>query len=595
MDATRTTGWAAPLFAEKSAWRAAMTAAANCDQLHSGMFQHSESLLQKFHHRQFVVAEAAQVLRKLGYKIEFLNGRIHVDDAEERRIAKRIEAQIKCAGGINVAGAIFHSLRSVYDAANERYSTTRNTGTSLQQRSPTVPLAYLLNLCVEHLDGSSTDPSVVQAAINDSVTIGVSYAAIFDLEPYSTFEIIFRSGEALPIFLQELSVFDGIFTLAQARPSVVEATLRELFGWVDEALAVKALGGSVNQVARIADAVLKSPLDSHLPTIFRLADFNVIGVSPPILAAVLKSLSHRAGVPNRNYLLPREQTKVDFWFKPLIEFPDGRYLLMNRSWCAPAFYEAIAAALRKEDPVTDSRIGTAFEQLVRGELTAAGITVKSGTYIAGGVDGECDAVVETANCVILIELKKKPLRRLSRSGSDVDILFDLSESLLAAMTQIGQHELLLRRHGSLELKQGGSTHRIDLHNRQIERVVLSLLEFGAIQDRAVITQILETLVRSRLGAKDPKFADKIVAVQRRADALRDQERELAGYRASDQGRPFLNCWFLNLDQFRTIVQEADSNDSFQRSLFMTRHIVTGSLDLYRDQGYMKGLHSGSNL
>ncbi len=252
---------------------------------------------------------------------------------------------------------------------------------------------------------------------------------------------------------------------------------------------------------------------------------------------------------------------------------------MDRSWCAPAFYEAVASAVREKVPETDSSIGLAFERFIKSELTAHGVRTVSGTYSVNGQDGECDAVIETATHIIFIEMKKKPLTRKARSGSDVNLLYDLSESLLAAQCQIGKHELLLVKHGMLNLHDGASNYCIKLNGRAVERVALSPVEFGAMQDRNVISQILTTVMTSRLIATDAKNANQVNKVQKKGEELLRQNKELASLQPAAR-TTFINYWFLSLGHLLTILQGVSTNDSFQSSLFTTRHITMGSLDFY---------------
>jgi len=253
---------------------------------------------------------------------------------------------------------------------------------------------------------------------------------------------------------------------------------------------------------------------------------------------------------------------------------------MDRVWCAPAFYEAVASSVRPRVPNADSFIGLAFERLVKAELEAHGVRVVSGTYNIGSQEGECDAVIETADRIIFVEMKKKPLTRKSRSGNDINLFYDLSESLLAAMCQIGRHEILLFKHGSIELQDGSETYTVERNGRAVERVALSPVEFGGMQDRGVISQVLKTMTTSKLSAVDASNAHSINKVQKKGQELLDQYNELAKIQSDTKGVTFMNCWFLSLGHFLTILQGVSSNDSFQSSLFTTRHVMMGSLDFY---------------
>ncbi len=587
-DATRQNQWKAPPLSNKEAWRTALASAAIHDQLYNGSLRHSTDLLRKFHSRQVAIAEAVKYLRSLGYDAAIHGGRVQISESIQEAIARRIESGVKRAGGLNVASNIFNALAASYDPAIERYHVARQADTVGKTRDPGVPWAFLLNICVKHLDASVRDPSKQREACEEAVKLAQAFAATFDIEPYNIFEVLFRAGEPLPRLLQELTLFDGMFTLLQGRPSTVASVLRGLFSWVDDAIARKILGASIDQIALVAEAVLHLPGSPHTPFVFTPDAIKIPGLTGVALNQVLNAFCHQAA-PNQSYLLPHDQTKVDFWFRPLVQTPSGHYILLNRSWCAPALYEAVAAALRPFVRNFDGSVGIAFEVYVRRELAAHGIHVKSGIYQVGGTTGECDAVVETDDLIIFLEFKRKTLCRTSRSGQDVTIFVDLSDSLLAAMEQMAGHELVLCQQGYLDLNCKGVTERVEWRNRSVERVALSLLDFGALQSRAIVSQIMQTVQHAQISAKSPEYAKQLAKVQNRIKALAQLENQLSLHRPRAAGPPFMNCWFINLGHLAMLLDGVTSNRAFKDSLLATRHLMTGSLDLSLDHRYKQSL------
>ncbi|MEM8721495.1 MAG: hypothetical protein AAGE84_19745 [Cyanobacteria bacterium P01_G01_bin.39] len=61
-------------------------------------------------------------------------------------------------------------------------------------------------------------------------------------------------------------------------------------------------------------------------------------------------MSHESNLVNQNFYIPDELINIEFnnYFqhKPLIKSNTGKYLLVSSVYCAPAFYEAIAAKVR---------------------------------------------------------------------------------------------------------------------------------------------------------------------------------------------------------------------------------------------------------
>ena len=595
IDAVRAHYWLAPPLSNEVAWRKALTAAANYSAINPSTFRNHGDHTRQLNQRQYAVAEAIKKLRSFGYTVTIAGGRAEIKHQEQIRIADCIESHLVKAGGVEIAQSIFQFMKKRYDSSQERYYTARRTSTIGRDGGPSsLPVAYLLNLCVKHTAPRTAKGTQAEMAANSAFALATAYAATFDVEPYNTFDTFFHTGSKLPQFLREIAVYDGMFNLAQARPSWVEKSLRCLFGWLDDDIALQSLGWTIDQAALVASSIFKitgGELGPRLFSVDRLAK-QIPGLAPSILTSILSAFSHQAGDVNCEYKLPYEQAEVNFWFKPLIEQSQGTYVLMDRSWCAPAFYEATARAVRDRVPNTDSFIGLAFEKLVKDELAAHGVHVVSGEYSLGNQNGQCDAVIETSDRIIFIEMKKKALTRKSRGGSDVDLFTDLSESLLATMCQIGGHEILLFKHGSLELQDDSTTYVIERNGRAVERLALSPVEFGGFQDRGVISQVLKTMTTSTLSAIDVKNAQRISEVQSKGEKLLKQYEELAKLQPDEEWTAFMNCWFLSFGQFLTILQGVSSNDTFQGSLFTTRHITMGSLDFYFEHAQALALKAG---
>jgi len=145
-------------------------------------------------------------------------------------------------------------------------------------------------------------------------------------------------------------------------------------------------------------------------------------------------------------------------------------------------------------------------------------------------------------------LKKKPLTRRAQAGSDVHILLDIANSLLDAQVQSGWHEARLRIHGYLDLTSPKGTARLELKGRSVERIALSLLQFGSFQDRMLLKQFLEaSMTVDTFDMKDPALKSKFDKLNATLHELREQLAALhPGARQLDQ--PFFHCWFLSVPQ-----------------------------------------------
>ena len=113
--------------------------------------------------------------------------------------------------------------------------------------------------------------------------------------------------------------------------------------------------------------------------------------------------------------------------------------------------------------------------------------------------------------VILIEVKKKPLTRRARAGSDLSLVLDLAQSLLEAQEQAGNHEMRLLREGYLDLNENGETYRVQLNGRSIERIALSFTDFGSFHDRLFLEKFLNAIIRLKFGVADSRYERQFTA------------------------------------------------------------------------------------
>jgi hypothetical protein len=501
---------------------------------------------------------------------------------------QKLDADVKDYGGFDLARETLAAISHLYDATQARFHLCRRVP-QLPTKPPRamLPRGYLLNLCVKHSEPRSMSVGSMAPFRNSIEKRATALAACMNVEPYSIFEYMFSDARSLPRQLQKIALYDASFALFQLRPTDVPRVLRGVFDWVDEGEMKARLGYTVDEAAAVSEAILRLANAPVEPIVFssRLLEAEV---NLSTISAVLRDLTHQVP-PNPDFLDPSEACEVNFWFRPLLK-QDDAFVLVNASWCAPAFYEAIAGALRDAFGDIGSQIGLGAERFVRRELGSHGLNVSSGKYTCAGQDGECDAVIETDNEIVLLELKAKALTRRAREGSDVHLLLDLADSLLAAQVQLGQHELLLRRHGALELKQpDGSTYHLNLAGRDIERVSTTLLDFGGLHDRTILHNVMNVLSTTRYDAHDKAYRMKFGELKEASRRLLEQTQELVAFDGRLGGNPFFACWFLSIPQLLVMLDDVHDPQSFRQALRITRHVHMATLDFYVEYAEAKKL------
>jgi len=276
----------------------------------------------------------------------------------------------------------------------------------------------------------------------------------------------------------------------------------------------------------------------------------------------------------------------DFFQRPLLSADRKSYWMLDRSLCALPCLEAVLGVLRTSHKDFDDRLGTPIETFVREQFAAHNVPTLTGNYRVDGEEGECDIVVETSEAIIFLEIKKKPLTRRAQAGSDAHVLLDLANSLLAAQVQAGWHEVRLRKHGFLELDDRGVRTRLDLRGRAIERIAVSLMQFGGFQDRVLLKQFLEGTLHADFSVNEPSLQNAFAKFNGLLRELREQVNQLHPGEAT-LNQPFFHCWFLSVPQLLVLFDDVESPDALKQALWKTRSLVTGSADFYYDFAWMQ--------
>ena len=553
---------------------------------------------EKVYARDFMVAASARLLRDAGFAIRLEPGRLSSEEAAEVRLVATIEDFVAAIGGLNVARRIFKEISRHYDAEQQRYHLVRRTSTT-GEGLPQVPWGYLIQLAVKHLHGRKPH---VDADIQwqKLCTLAQAFAAVIDVQPYAPTLWGAMNAFALLPYLQEIAVYDTLFRVPQMRPADVAKLARGVLDWLDWRASTNE-GWSIDEVIEIVSYLLDPARDARGPILFDEADIRRAcpRIQRKIVTQILDEvLSHPPTGANQKFSRPTDAPTPenpdlkdaghDFFLRPLLHLSGRRFVLLDRSVCAPACLEALLTPLRKEISEFDDKVGLAVERFLQTEFASHGIAIVGGEYDVGGEHGECDMVVEVPGSVIFFEVKKKPLTRRARAGSDAHLLLDLSGSLLAAQAQAGWHEERLRRHGHLDLASNGTIERVELNGREIERVAVSLLDFGSFQDRIVLKQFLEatltatfTPVAAHLNTKFDEINKALAEIREQVAALHPGQKEI--------NQPFFHCWFLSVPQVVILLDGVADSAGFKSALWSCRHIVTGSSDLYFDLSYMKRL------
>jgi hypothetical protein len=588
-------------FSNTMDWEKAVVNAKNYNAFSLNTFSTKLESLRKDYPQDFDIATSIKRLVDKGCKVDIKDSNFHIISGFEA-IIEEINEKVKNIGGVVLAQSLFNHLNShkKYSERFERYFIIREaSGNSFDQR-PQIPFGFLLNLSLKHLHEKPKIKNL-QTQLDEIVDLAIMIANSFGVQQYNFWEFHFQSGETIIQFYTDIVLWDTMFTIPQCRPSVALDICYNLFSFITDNDFQNALGFTRTDFLSVSSEVNNLVTNVYSPTIVYHSSIckSLKQIDKGKIQTILDLLSHQSDV-NKKYNLPSDYTSIDFWKKPLIKLGATKFLLMNKSWCAPNYFEAITSPLRtkfkslKRD--LDKELGEQLEIYLQHKLTTKGITITGGDYDVDGLHGECDLLIECEKAIILIEFKKKVLTGKAKSGVDIDLLIDLSQSILYAQVQAGRTEIILREKGSITLtEKNGNTQTINLKDRHIERVALTQLEFGGFHDRSIFKHLLRALLTHSYEtySTDTKTIKKFDELKEKQAKWVEQYNKLCIIDTNYPKHAFFNCWFMSLPQLLEVINLSFDNNSFYEILCKTKYVSFNTFDWYREFDISTHLEHGT--
>ncbi len=533
--------------------------------------------------RDLAVTGAIIRLQGEGYRFVAKDERINFEEGELERCAADIFDMFRDVDGFRISYLLFKHLQDNKRFKSGRYLTGRiSRPTTERNPQPALPLGYLLNLAAANLSTEHVKSFSSESAIK--ILQGASdMVAALDVETYSTYAHTGTSHDRLPIYLQEILIADHVLAFRQIYPADAIEMMLGLFDWVDNEAMRSKLGWAIDDLQSLMQWLFQYvPADSINSTLSR-ETFDKSEIPGNRLERLLSDISHDPSTVNEAYRTPLDATKADAGMKPLFATNDGRYFLFSPSFSSIGFYEIAATMLRTTfGSGIDQNIGNAIEPMVAGMFRSRGINpvVVSRKYDMCGTKGECDIAIESDQAIILIELKKKSMTRAAQAGDSYSGFFDLFGGVLSAQEQLGQHEVLLREFGHIKFVDGS---QINLDGRRVERLAVTLLDWGGTQDGMVLRAIMSTLVGASLNyaAATAKQSDQLAKLNSTLGALGTQHTKLLTL-GGDPRDLLTNWWFMSVPQLMALVRGAHDANGFYGALRRIGSVTTGSLDFYQE-------------
>ncbi|MFV8323544.1 hypothetical protein [Flavobacterium sp. LS2R12] len=538
--------------------------------------------------KEFDRATAAKRLEQYGCSVEVENSEIIISNLN--LVFEGMSKKIENVGGLTLARIIFRYLaENLYSTIFERYRVSRHTSTIAYHQKPQIPFGYLLNLCASFpFDKQKT--IYFQRQTDEIFNLATDIAiAVYYSQPYSQWEYILADGDKIVNILTEIALWDSIYSVPQSKPALALEIAFGIFEqFPDEKFRIE-FGHTKRETELVCYKIVEQIKDINGPVEidFKTLSKRLYRLKKNKIEQILDIFSHTQSI-NTNYHEPSDYLKIDFNFKPLIKTGKLKYLVMDKSWCAPSYYEAIASKIRETNKRLDQQLGHPIEDFLHRKFKQKGIVALTGDYTYLGQAGECDFLIESDKSIILIEAKKKPLTRKSKSGNDIDIIVDLSSSVLEAQRQAGRTAIVLMESGSIELKQtDGSIKVVYLNGREIERIALTQLEYGGFQDRITMENFLKSLLTHTITttSNEPQIIKKFDDLASKQQVWIEQYNKFKDLDPNIEHWAYRNCWFFSLPQILELINLSSCNKSFEKALKATKYVSMGTMDWYSEYEY----------
>ncbi|MEH2117442.1 hypothetical protein [Nostoc sp.] len=110
---------------DEDKWHIALQSAWDLTVISPQKLEYNLQDLKRRYRRQFVVSNSAKILQREGYEVDIEDGRVVIDESQARRIANRIEADIRLLGGIEALRKLFEVIKPCYNEKQGRYHLGR--------------------------------------------------------------------------------------------------------------------------------------------------------------------------------------------------------------------------------------------------------------------------------------------------------------------------------------------------------------------------------------------------------------------------------------------------------------------------------------
>lgn len=535
--------------------------------------------------------KALKRFRSLGMTYQFEEFDISFGGTEKKALS-HIDNMVKLIGGVVFLDEMFAFLQ--YSNELQRFwMPLQGNVIHPLKKEVEYPFNFMMNLGLKHIrhDGKKTNDTKSTTAEIISMCQDLCFV-LYTAQTWDIWDDIFHIAKSNMEYLRDLIYKKSIYRLNQASPAFAMELCQYIVDYHNSHPGVFIITQdyTLDDFMEMMNICMKMAQDTQI--VRKFLPQKYLRMTKRTKESLLSKICLKESRVNENFLYPEDYLKVNYWPYPMFVDSKGLITMMPKpvmSWC---WVEALMAIVRSENKSFESEMGTIIECYLKEKMTKQGIHHVCGEYKKPKT-GECDHVVVATDRLIFIEDKKKALTRSAHAGNTDDIVIDLAKSLVLSQEQCHGHAVDLLENKKLEMteKTTGHSYTLDDKIREFDYVSLSLSDYGPVQARVLLQQVLNLFCKSKFGVdmsayKNASEAEKkrktIKQVNEYLDDLRNHIVFLSSIKQKGAYKPFFDSWFLSLEQMTFLVSQSHSGDDLVENMKKIKFCTYGTYDFYEE-------------
>lgn len=560
----------------------------------------SNIIVPKVYQKQYDRIEAVKYIKRYGVKV-YMNSENELCFENEHLVAKRICEKVRAIGGTRFVEKIISVAEYNADIDRLQLPVSRD---ELQPFSvlPLCAWGYLLNIGLRMTGHKGSEENLKKYFKEVILLSNALCRAVYNVQSYSIWEDIFHTDIDIREYFRKLTLSDSIYYLQQNSKSFC----KKFFSFLLDELDKQGITMSPHYTLQEYKEVMLAMIDTtDYKKFVRLncCDINILP-NKQHQYSIIEDITKNC--VNPCYELPCDYDRVNYSESPSIRLSQRTILLYPTTIGVWGWYELLLAKIRQQNSHNskvngrhktidiDNKVGSLLELFLKNSFAEKGIVTYSGRYNTADCKGECDIVLETKDKIWFIEVKKKTMTRNARKGYIYQIILDLAGSLVSSQEQALRAQRCLMVDGTLKLEKSSNEHYVlPYNNRKIERMTLTLNDYGALQENIIAENIMDEFVKCRFsvnvdeinnyepdGGKQSEIVKGFDNLTRKQNSIINLLNDIEKQDSEYVKRIFFNTAFFNMEQLYYLIQLSDDVEHLNEIFNSLKYVSFGTKNFW---------------